>query len=159
MEAILKEFAGVRNRCHLAANMLRLPQSHSDQAWSDVGRLCKVLWQRLEDEMAGSSLNDLLKAAIFDSDVSSTLSLRRGARYLSSRRMKYVVQIFRERMLNDDFFLRLERIQNAYSPALSPDDLFTLLAQGPTEEQRYIGTIKYVGGVKMDGSVSQVRII
>ncbi|KAF1979633.1 hypothetical protein BU23DRAFT_101946 [Bimuria novae-zelandiae CBS 107.79] len=53
----------------------------------------------------------------------------------------------------------LPLITKAYTPPLDSDSLLHMLENGPTEEQEYIGTPKYIGGVKIDGSRMMVNIV
>lgn len=138
-------------------HLLRLPRTKKD--WIDVSRLCKALWHDREDEKNGSRPRDWLKAALFDGDLSPSATFRRKKDGLSQRKIKSIIQHVRGYIERCALFLLLESIKGAYKPPLQPQALFDLLEEGPIEEQRYIGTMKYVGGVKMDGSIMQVRII
>lgn len=158
LERIMQNFLVLGAQLHHIRHLLRLPLSEKD--WPDVSRLSRALWQDEEDEKNGAQPRNLLKEALFASDISpSSVLSRHNNRTLSSRRIKLVLQEARDRMQDHDHSLLLESVRHAYSPPLMMESLFDMLKQGPTEEQRYVGTVKYVGGVKMDGSARKVRII
>ena len=159
MKWITHKFLLMTDHFPSGKHLLLLPRGKKD--WLEVGRLCRALWQDREDDENASRLRDVLKATLTDSDTSATLSLRRinKSNTLSKRRVKSILKKVRDYMEKNGLFLLLESIQQAYTPPPQPQNLFEMLEQGPTEEQRYIGTIKYVGGARMDGSIRRVRII
>lgn len=157
LHKIIQNFLRLGGDLSPQRHLLRLPRAKKD--WLDVSRLCKALWQDREDEKTGSRPREWLKSALFDSDLSPSAAFRRKRDGLSQRNVKSIIQHVHDYAERCALFPLLASIQGAYKPPLQAQALFDLVEEGPTEEQRYIGTIKYVGGVKMDGSIIQVRII
>lgn len=53
----------------------------------------------------------------------------------------------------------LNSIMESYDPPLDMEAAWNMIRDGPTKEQRYIGSPKIFGGVTMDGSMYQVEIL
>ncbi|KAJ8113252.1 hypothetical protein OPT61_g4581 [Boeremia exigua] len=124
-----------------------------------ISALCRALWQDREDEKEGSKNRNLFKKALLQSGASSISSLWGNSQGLLSRRIKSVVKQAQDQVLDRGLYIFLECIQHAYTPPASAEEVISMIEQGPTELQRNTGIAKYLGGVKLDGSVFQVRII
>jgi hypothetical protein len=132
-------------------HMRGLPHDHGAQSRSQAAAICKAFHRdfrstQLEEyrELKGR-LDEVVLDLHFD-----------RAYHKKTRPLMRAIRDFLHR---NNVKTLLEVLGTAYNPPLDIDDVVQMIKVGPTTAQKFVGIIKYINGVQVDGSILRVLIV